>query len=83
MESHLKKSIIPEIDAKTKLQEYSLKKYKSLPLYKLINTTGPRHQPLFKVAVKLQNTKFINATGYSKKDAEQKAANFFLKKIGI
>ena len=81
--SHLKKSIIPEIDAKTKLQEYSLKKYKSLPLYKLINTTGPRHQPLFKVAVKLQNTKFINATGYSKKDAEQKAANFFLKKIGI
>ena len=81
--NHLKKSVNLEIDPKTKLQEYSLKKYKSLPQYKLINTTGPRHKPLFKVAVKLQNTKFINATGYSKKDAEQKAANFFLKKIGI
>tara|TARA_B100001123_G_C15253043_1_gene1003520 strand:- start:809 stop:1474 length:666 start_codon:yes stop_codon:yes gene_type:complete len=81
--NNLKKSVVPEIDSKTKLQEYSLQKYKSLPLYKLISSTGPKHRPLFKVAVKLHNTKFINASGNSKKDAQQKAANLFLKKIGI
>ena len=80
---HLQKSIELQIDAKTKLQEYSLKKYKSLPIYKFLSSTGPKHKPLFKIAVKIQNSKFINATGYSKKDAELKAANLFLKKIGL
>ena len=79
----LQKTIALHIDAKTKLQEYSLKKYKSLPIYKLINSTGPKHKPLFKIAVKIKNSEFINATGYSKKDAELKAANLFLKKIGL
>ena len=81
--NHLQKSIELQIDAKTKLQEYSLKKYKTLPIYKFLSNTGPKHKPLFKIAVKIQNSKFINATGYSKKDAELKAANLFLKKIGL
>lgn len=68
-------SIVTEIDSKTKLQEYSLKIFKVLPTYKLISNTGPRHKPLFKVAVKLKNTKFFTAQGNSKKDAEQNAAN--------
>tara|TARA_Y100000741_G_scaffold176334_1_gene133890 strand:+ start:76 stop:744 length:669 start_codon:yes stop_codon:yes gene_type:complete len=67
-------SVITRIDAKTKLQEYSLKIFKKLPIYKLISNTGPRHKPLFKVAVKLMNTKFYIAEGNSKKDAEQNAA---------
>ena len=74
-------SDITIIDAKTKLQEYSLKKYKSLPVYKLISNTGPRHRPNFKVAVKLKNSKFIFADGSSKKNAEQCAAAELLKKI--
>ena len=82
-QSHLQKSVELKIDSKTKLQEYSLKKYKSLPIYKFISSTGPKHKPLFKIAVKIQNSEFINATGYSKKDAELKAANLFLKKIGL
>ena len=81
--NYLQKTITLHIDAKTKLQEYSLKKYKSLPIYKFISSTGPKHKPLFKIAVKIQNSKFINATGFSKKDAELKAANLFLKKIGL
>jgi len=80
---HLQKTIELQIDAKTKLQEYSLKKFKSLPIYKFLTTTGPKHKLLFKIAVKIQNSKFISATGYSKKDAELKAANLFLKKIGL
>ncbi len=82
-QNQLQKSIELKIDAKTKLQEYSLKKYKSLPIYKLLGSTGPKHKPVFKIAVKIHNSKFINATGYSKKDAELKAANLFLKKIGL
>lgn len=75
----IKNSNITQIDAKTKLQEYSLKKYKVLPTYKLISNTGPRHKPSFKIAVKLKNSKFIEAIGPSKKVAEQAAANELLK----
>ena len=71
---HIKKSVITEIDAKTKLQELTLKKFKKLPTYKLISNTGPRHKPIFKVGVKLPNTKYFIATGKSKKEAEQNAA---------
>ena len=78
---HIKNSIVTQIDAKTKLQEFSLKKYKKLPIYKLISNTGPRHKPLFKVGVKLIDTKFYNAEGKSKKDAEQNAAIQCLKGI--
>ena len=70
----LRNSNQTEIDAKTRLQEYSLKKFKLLPIYKLISNTGPRHSPVFKVGVKLQDTKFFEAKGASKKDAEQNAA---------
>ena len=45
------------IDAKTRLQEYSLKNFKILPVYKLVSNTGPRHKPNFKVGVKLKNSK--------------------------
>jgi len=78
---HISASVITEIDAKTKLQEYSLKVFKILPIYKLISNTGPRHKPLFKVAVKLKNTKFFNSQGSSKKDAEQGAAFHCLESV--
>ena len=74
-------SVVTEIDAKTKLQEHSLKIFKVLPIYKLISNTGPRHKPLFKVAVKLENTKFFTAKGSSKKDAEQNAATLCVESI--
>ncbi|MDC0517665.1 ribonuclease III [Candidatus Pelagibacter sp.] len=79
--THIKKSIITQIDAKTRLQEYSLKRFKILPLYKLVSNTGPRHKPLFKIGVKLPDTKFYYADGNSKKDAEQNAAKSCLKDI--
>jgi ribonuclease-3 len=77
---NIKDSVITQIDPKTKLQEYSLKKFKILPTYKIISNTGPRHKPLFKVAVKLPNTKFYVGQGSSKKDAEQSAAIICLEK---
>jgi len=71
---NIKNSVVTQIDAKTKLQEFSLKKFKKLPTYKLISNTGPRHKPLFKVGVKLPNSKYYISVGTSKKDAEQNAA---------
>tara|TARA_B100000989_G_scaffold285110_1_gene252532 strand:- start:1082 stop:1744 length:663 start_codon:yes stop_codon:yes gene_type:complete len=78
---HIKQSVITQIDAKTKLQELSLKKFKILPIYKIISNTGPKHKPLFKVGVKLMNTKFYFSEGKSKKDAEQNAAAKCLKDL--
>ena len=78
---HILASVVTQIDAKTKLQEYSLKIFKKLPTYKLISNTGPRHKPLFKVAVKIKNTKFFTGNGSSKKDAEQNAANLCLESV--
>jgi len=81
--SSLNLNIKDQVDAKTKLQEYSLKKFKILPIYKLLDNSGPRHKPIFKVGVRLQNSKMVNATGNSIKDAQQRAATLLLKNIGI
>ena len=78
---HINASVVTEIDAKTKLQEYSLKMFKTLPIYRLISNTGPRHKPLFKVSVKLKNTRIFTADGTSKKDAEQNAATLCFESI--
>ena len=69
------------VDSKTKLQEYSLKKYKSLPLYKLISSSGPKHKPKFTMSVKLNDTKVFEGSGDSKKKAEQNAAKKLLDNI--
>ena len=69
------------VDSKTKLQEYSLKKYKSLPIYKLISSSGPKHKPKFTLSVKLKDTNYFEGTGDSKKKAEQNAAKKLLENI--
>ena len=80
---HINLSHQTYIDPKTKLQEYSLKEFKILPIYKLLNSTGPKHKPIFKIGVRIKNSKLIKGTGSSKKEAEQKAASNFLKNIKI
>jgi len=69
------------IDPKTKLQEYSLKQFKSLPVYKMVSSSGPKHKPIFKVSVKLKDNKSAASSGNSKKLAEQSAAKSLLSKI--
>ena len=71
------------IDSKTKLQEYSLKYFKKLPTYKFISSSGPRHNPKFKIAVKLENTIFYDGVGDSKKKAEQNAAKNLLSSLDL
>jgi len=79
----IKESKVTFVDSKTKLQEHSLKKFKTLPVYKLISITGLRHKPKFKIAVRLKDSKFIEGFGNSKKEAEQNAANLYLKNLNL
>ena len=80
-EKYIDKSIITLIDSKTKLQEYSLKKYKKLPTYMLLKTSGPHHKPIFKVTAKTPGSKKVTAIGSSKKEAQQNAAKKLLDNI--
>tara|TARA_B100000029_G_scaffold65503_1_gene58502 strand:- start:1465 stop:2133 length:669 start_codon:yes stop_codon:yes gene_type:complete len=73
-EGFIKKSNVTQIDPKTRLQEYSLKKYKKLPTYKMFKQTGPNHNPLFKVQVQITNSKKYFGYGKSKKIAQKNAA---------
>ena len=82
-EFYLDKSIITLIDSKTKLQEYSLKKFKELPKYIFHKRVGPQHKPLFKTEVNIPNSKKILGTGSSKKNAQQNAASKLLKILNI
>ena len=49
-------------------------RYKTLPIYNVIENKGPRHKPVIKVSVKIKNSKKYLGIGNSKKEAEQKAA---------
>lgn len=77
-EEFLEKSTETKIDAKTQLQEYSLKKFKTLPIYTIQKQSGPQHSPIFKVSVNIKNSKKFYASGTSKKNAQQNAAQKIL-----
>ena len=82
-EDFLIKSSITLIDSKTKLQEFSLKKFKELPKYVFFKKTGPQHRPLFKTEVQIPNSKKIVGIGSSKKNAQQNAAAKLLKILNL
>tara|TARA_B100001027_G_scaffold199929_1_gene158979 strand:+ start:426 stop:1091 length:666 start_codon:yes stop_codon:yes gene_type:complete len=82
-ESYLDRSVITLIDSKTKLQEYSLKKFKKLPKYTFFKKSGPQHKPLFKTEVEIPESKKILGIGTSKKNAQQNAAAKLLKILNV
>lgn len=82
-EKYVLSFIVPEVkkvqatggkDFKTLLQELYQKKCKKTPLYELVEVSGPEHSKNFKVAVHLGDVTYGPASGKSKKEAEQKAA---------
>ncbi len=82
-EPYIHKSVITLIDPKTKLQEYSLKKFKRLPKYTFFKKTGPQHEPLFKTEVEIPESKKIIGIGSSKKKAQQNAASKLIKLLDL
>ena len=82
-QNYLNKSKITPIDPKTKLQEYSLKKFKKLPIYKMFKQTGPNHNPVFRVEVQISNSKKYLGFGKSKKLAQKNAASKLIKSLNL
>lgn len=68
-------------DFKTRLQEWSQKKFRMVPDYKLIETTGPEHAKIFRYEVIVAENKMAVGEGSSRKAAEQDAARLALNKI--
>ena len=86
-EKYVLEFIIPQIDRavsdgikdyKTQLQELYQKKTKKVPVYKLVEKTGPAHDQTFVVTVNLGEKLFGPAHAKTKKDAEQAAAKIAL-----
>jgi len=61
-------------DYKSLLQEYVQKKYRIIPKYVLVETSGPDHDRVFQVKVVIKEKEYEPALGKSKKEAEQAAA---------
>lgn len=77
LECHLKKIKTKKFSIhnyKSALQEYFQKENLPAPAYKIITTTGPDHKKNFTVEVLFEDKPLAKAKGYSKKNAEQKAA---------
>ena len=81
--SFIDKSVITLVDPKTRLQEFSLKKFKILPKYTFFKKSGPQHKPSFKTEVQIPDSKKIIGTGSSKKKAQQNAAEKLIKILKI
>ena len=80
---YIDKSDVTILDPKTKLQEHSLKHYKKLPQYRLISTEGPKHNPIYKIAVSIIGSRRFIGEGNSKQQAEQDGASKLLKEKNI
>lgn len=66
-------------DPKSYLQEYTQKYNCTMPVYRTLTETGPDHRKQFTVAVFIDNERRAVATGYSKQEAQTKAAQEVIK----
>ncbi len=69
-------------DAKTTLQEWAQGRGMPVPVYSLIEQTGPAHAPLFIVQVEVKGHTPAQGQAKSKRQAEQLAAAELLGKLG-
>jgi ribonuclease-3 len=70
-------------DAKTRLQEFLQGHGRALPVYELLSSEGPEHQPSFKVSCRLADgDELTEAQAASRRAAEQLAAQQMLERLG-
>lgn len=73
----------PLRDAKTALQEWAQARGKPTPIYREMSRTGPAHAPVFVIGVEIEGFPLSEATGQSKRIAEQAAAQAFMIREGV
>ena len=71
----------PPRDAKTRLQEWAQERKLRLPVYQTLAREGPPHSPIFTVRVSVEGHPPAEATGRSKRAAEQDAAGEMLQAV--
>ena len=71
----------PNANWKASLQEVIQRKHQKLPVYKVLQETGPDHNKTFSVGVFLEDRLLGSGQGSSKKEAEQNAAKQALESI--
>ncbi len=73
----------PPRDPKTMLQEWVQGKGMTPPRYRLVDRTGPDHEPTFTISVEITDMSPVTARASSKRGAEQAAAEEFLRQNGL
>ena len=71
----------PRKDAKSALQEWAQARGMPTPIYVEKSRSGPDHSPVFTMVAKLEGVGEQEATGASKRLAEQAAASAFLSRL--
>ena len=69
-------------DFKSTLQERVQSNGEPPPEYVVVGETGPDHHKTFQVEVRVRGKALADASGRSKKEAEQEAARLALEKLG-
>ena len=68
-------------DYKSLLQEYCQRVYRCYPEYRIVKRSGPEHDRIFWMEVRINETVYGTGTGRSKKSAEQEAAKAAWEKL--
>ena len=69
-------------DPKSKLQEWALQAKRQLPIYRVVERSGPDHAPAFLVEVQVDGLPPASAPGKSRQEGEKAAALALLQREG-
>ena len=67
--------MLQDLNPKGALQEYTQRKYRRQPEYHLVSVSGPDHNPVFRVEVRVHNIAVASAEASKRKTAESIAAH--------
>lgn len=76
-------SSMNQLDYRSQLQNYCQAQRLALPIFNIVNETGPDHKKTFEIEVFLEGTLAGSGQGSSKKEAEQEAAREALRNKGV
>jgi len=71
----------PPVDSKTALQEWAQARGLPIPVYEIVERSGPDHAPQFKIRVTLKDIEPMESTGSSRRVAEKTVAQVMLDKL--
>ncbi len=73
----------PQRNYKAELQDYTQRRYQKIPVYEVLEESGPSHQRHFRVGVWIEGQLMGEGIGTSKKEAQANAARAAIEKLDI